>query len=75
MSIYAPDENLQDIVGFVAEATRRQVELAEQLIAFQRSGNRAGAATVSTQLKRIICEIHSALNTLEDLNRAGKWVE
>lgn len=72
--MYAPGESLEDIVGFVEEATRRQVELAEQLTAFHRAGNAAGTATASTQLKRLIVEIHSALGTLEDLSRRRKWV-
>ena len=74
VSMYAPGESLEDIVGFVHEATRRQVELSEQLAAFHRSGNGAGTATVSAQLKRLIVDIHSALSTLEDLERQGKWV-
>jgi hypothetical protein len=74
VSVYAPGENLEDIVSFVHEATRRQVELSEQLAAFHRSGNRAGAATVSAQIRRLICDVHAALNTLEDLARQGKWI-
>jgi hypothetical protein len=74
VSVYAPGESLEDIVSFVHEATRRQVELSEQLNAFHRSGNGAGAATVSAQIKRLVCDIHSALNTLEDLARQGKWL-
>ena len=73
--MYVPGESLEDIVGFVHEATRRQAELAEQLEAFHRSGNGAGTATVSTQLKRLIVDIHAALSTLEDLSRPGRWVE
>lgn len=73
MSMYAPGESLEDIVSFVQEATRRQVELAEQLTAFHRAGNSAGTATASGQVKRLIVEIHSALSTLEDLTRHRKW--
>ena len=75
MSMYAPGENLHDIVGFVREAARRQVELAEQLAAFQRAGNEAGTATVVTHMKRLIVDVHSALGTLEDLSRKGRWSE